>query len=295
MLGRGIAARVRAKPDANPLAGIAAHLGAADLALANLECALGTRGKAARKAYTFQGPPEMAGFMAAAGLDVMTLANNHCLDYGTDALADTLALLDTAGLAHIGAGMNEADAHRPALRAVRDIRLAFLGYVNIPTEKGGFITASWRAGPEKPGVAWAEPERIASDVGAARAQAELVIVMLHSGYEGSSVPNTTQRACAHAALDAGAAAVIGAHPHVLQGAVRSGNGMIAYSLGNTVFDGLYKNDDSAILQLTLTAHGVREWSWIPLALSNGFPQPAEGARAARILRRIERLSRALES
>jgi poly-gamma-glutamate capsule biosynthesis protein CapA/YwtB (metallophosphatase superfamily) len=100
------------------------------------------------------------------------------------------------------------------------------------------IHASWEATSDQPGLAWARPKDIAADVGAARTQADLVIVLLHSGIEGRQTPDAVQKRAAYAAIHAGATLVLGAHPHVLQGAERYHGGLIAYSLGNIVFDGL---------------------------------------------------------
>jgi poly-gamma-glutamate synthesis protein (capsule biosynthesis protein) len=291
MLARSIGAALASKPDESPFAGVASLLQKPDIAVGNLECALGASGKPARKAYTFQGPATAAASLAAAGFDLLALANNHSLDYGVPALEETMRLLDTVGIAHPGAGLTEADAHRPAIIEAHGLRLAFLSYVDIPTEKGGFVTASWRARGEQPGVAWALPPRISADVTAARNTADLVVVLLHSGYEGVATPNQTQRNAAHAAIDAGAALVIGSHPHVLQGIEQYGNGVIAYSLGNFVFDGLYKRSETAILHVTLTRAGVQALSWTPVVLRDGRPQVANEQQASVILKRIERMSK----
>lgn len=290
MLARSIGAALRRAPDASPFDGVAQTLRAADLTVGNLECAVGSAGTPARKAYTFLAPPAAAAALADAGFDLVSLANNHSLDFGTDALSETARLLDQAGILHPGAGADEAAAHRPARLTAGGLRLAFLAYVNVPVERGGFSTASWRARGDRAGVAWAEPQRIADDVAAARADADLVIVLLHSGYEGQQTTNAAQRASAHAAIDAGAALVIGAHPHVLQGAERYHGGLIAYSLGNFVFDGLYKRSETAILKVTLSRDGVRSFEWLPVALRDGRPQLASGAQASAILKRIARLS-----
>jgi poly-gamma-glutamate synthesis protein (capsule biosynthesis protein) len=247
-------------------------LQSADVAVGNLECALGTGGKRARKSYTFLAPPEAAASLSGAGFDVLSLANNHSMDYGPQTLSETLRLLDASGIRHPGAGLDEAAAHRPAIVVVKGLRLAFLAYVNVPVEGTRFNTASWTARGDKPGVAWAELARIAADVTAARGQADLVVVLLHSGYENVRAPSTIQRAAAHAAIDAGAALVIGSHPHVLQGVEYYGNGVIAYSLGNFVFDGLYGSGRTAILQVTLGRHGVYALRWIPVVLHRGRPQ-----------------------
>ncbi len=289
MLARSIGERIVKRRD--PFAAVGEQLRAADLTIGNLECAIATVGVPQPKAYTFRAPPAAAARMAEAGFDVLALANNHSLDYGTAALSETVGLLGAQQIEGVGAGPSEAAAHRPAVREVRGVKIAFLAYVDVPTERGGFRTARWAAHDGRGGVAWAETTRIRADVAAARDGADAVVVLLHSGIEGQETPSTAQRAAARAAIDAGAALVIGSHPHVLQGVERYRDGVIAYSLGNFVFDGLYKTSETAILTVTLEAGKVTSVAWTPVALRDGFPQVAGGKQAKRILDRLARLSR----
>jgi poly-gamma-glutamate capsule biosynthesis protein CapA/YwtB (metallophosphatase superfamily) len=291
MLGRSIGDVLRSDSGSTPFAGIVEQLRAPDITVGNLECALGTDGQPAAKGFTFLGPPSGAAVLADAGFDIVALANNHSLDFGPRALDETMRLLDAAGIGHTGVGRDAAAAHRPALITANGLRLAFLAYVNVPIERGGFDTADWEATGDQPGLAWARPEDIAADVAAARPLADLVIVLLHSGLEGQQTPDEAQRAAAYAAINAGAALVIGAHPHVLQGAERYHGGLIAYSLGNIVFDGLWGDEiESAILRVTLTREGVRDVAWTPVILHGGYPHLAEGAQAGAIIARIEQMS-----
>jgi poly-gamma-glutamate synthesis protein (capsule biosynthesis protein) len=199
-------------------------------------------------------------------------------------------LLDAAGVRSVGTGRNRTEAHRPVLLNVKGMRLALLAYVNTPAE-GSYRRATWEATDERAGVAWGVADEIKAGVAAARAQADIVIVLLHSGSEGRDRPNATQRSLARAAIDGGAALVVGAHPHVLQGIERYGNGVIAYSLGNFVFDGFRRAaNESAILRVALGREGVRDLAWTPVVIQRGRPQLAEGRQAQRILARIARLS-----
>ena len=272
MLARTIGDRIVGDAPQSPFAAVAPILRSADVAIANLECAVGTGGTPAKKAFTFRAPPLALGALLDAGIDVVSLANNHAMDFGTGTFAETLTLLDDVKIAHAGAGMNEAAAHAPAIVEARGYKVGFLGYVKVPVEGlGGFDTRSWEAAGRAPGLAWADPERIAGDVVAAKEQgADLVVVMIHSGFEQAQSPNIWQIAAAEAAIDAGASLVLGAHPHVLQGARRYKKGFIAYSLGNFVFDGT--DIVSAILKVTLDREGVKAIEWTPVILRNGYPQ-----------------------
>jgi poly-gamma-glutamate synthesis protein (capsule biosynthesis protein) len=290
MLARSIGAALRRDPTNSPFASVVEHLRAADVTVGNLECALGTGGQRARKSYTFLAPPEGAASLAGAGFNVVSLANNHSLDFGPQALESTQRLLDAADVRHVGAGRDRAQAHHPVLLNVKGMRLAFLAYVNTPAE-GSYHRATWEATEERPGVAWGMADEIKADVAAAKAQADIVIALLHSGSEGRDRPSTTQRNLARAAIDGGAALVVGAHPHVLQGVERYDSGVIAYSLGNFVFDGFRgAANESAILRVTLGRDGVRDLTWTPVVIQRGRPQLAQGRQAQRILARIVRLS-----
>jgi poly-gamma-glutamate synthesis protein (capsule biosynthesis protein) len=189
--------------------------------------------------------------------------------------------LAAAGIATVGAGENAARARQPALITQGGVRFAFLGYVNTSTERYGFDPATARATPDRAGVAWAELDSLAADVQAAKQQADVVIVMLHSGTEWRPEPTAFQRQFARAAIDAGATAVIGAHPHIMQGMEYYGDGLIAYSLGNFVFEA-YDNGQ-AFLRLWVAKGGIRAYAWEPYRVAtNGRPIPAD-ARATRLI------------
>ena len=290
MLARTIGARISGSPPESPFDAIAPVLRAADVTVANLECAVGTGGAPVPKAFNFRAPPLALGALVDAGIDVVSLANNHVLDFGADTLGETLSRLDDLHLVHAGAGLSEESAHRAGTLDVHGYRLAFLAYVKVPVEGvGGFDTASWEAKGETPGLAWADPARIASDVADAKAHgADVVIVMIHSGFEQSQTPNIWQIDAARAAIDAGATLVLGAHPHVLEGARRYKHGFIAYSLGNFVFDGT--DIVSAILRVTLDREGVKGVEWTPVILRNGFPQPTDEPTTRYVLNMIKGLS-----
>jgi poly-gamma-glutamate synthesis protein (capsule biosynthesis protein) len=207
------------------------------------------------------------------------------MDYGLDGLADTLTRLRAAGIDSVGAGADAETARSPVLLERNGVRVAFLSYVNVPIEgRTGFDTRSWAAGIEKPGVAWADPDAIARDVIAAKTLADVVVVLLHTGLENRFEVSPTQRVLAHAAVDAGAALVIGAHSHTLQPVERYKTGLIAYSLGNFVFDGFTAPSNyTAIFSATLTPSGVTSYRWIPAVVVNGLPRLATPDEAASIL------------
>jgi poly-gamma-glutamate synthesis protein (capsule biosynthesis protein) len=291
MLARSLGERLSTE-GMTPYRELGVLLGSADVTIANLECAISERGEPQPKAYTFRAPPLAAGALAALGVDVAGLANNHALDYGPDALLDTITLLGEKGIAAVGAGGNASEARRPVLVERNGLRIAFLAYVDVPVEsRSGFDTRTWVATDGSPGLAWAYVDDITSDVAAARRQSDAVVVLLHAGFEYRAEPNDLQRQLAHAAIDAGALLVIGAHPHVLQRPEEYGGGLIAYSLGNFIFDEFDgAANDTAILKVQLGRGGVLNFEWLPMMIDNGFPRPANAEEAERVLQRVRPLA-----
>ena len=198
----------------------------ADLVVVNLECPFTDRGAPIPKNFNFRARPSTVQVLVDAGVRAVSLANNHLMDYGPDGVADTVATLDAAGIAHFGAGRTLAEARKPAFVEVGGIRIAFLGYL-ILGEKHPEPAVVW-ATETTAGVAghpsdWTVVEKmVREDVAAARMQADLVIPFFHWGREGSKGPDGYQIALAKVAVESGAAAVLGSHPHVLHGMERIG-------------------------------------------------------------------------
>jgi len=293
-LAREVVDRMRQQGAAYPFA-LVAPLIDGDIGFGNLEGALTEQGEPWPKGYNFRTPPQFASALTAGRIGVVTLANNHTMDYGVVGLEDTLAALDAAGVRHAGAGADEAAARAPAVVEVRGLRVAFLGYVLTPDEFGGFSIRAWAAGPGAPGVAIGSAEAIAADVAAAKQAADFVIVAVHAGDEYQPTPNATQRALAQAALDAGADAFIGAHAHVVQPVEQRGQQLVAWGLGNFVFDldpvdlaNIPEPRVSLVLRITLTkGAGVTAWEAIPVTLDDtqDRPRPAIAEEGA-VLRRM---------
>jgi len=301
MLGRSIGDGVRRFGPLYPFEHVGDVLRGADVAFVNLEAPLSDGGQPANKDFVFRGSPTAARGLADAGIDVVSLANNHALDYGLEGLADTRAALTAAGIAYAGAGDNETAARSPLILERNGLRLAFLAYVNTPRDSvSGFDVSATAATADRAGVAWATAEAVAADVAAVARRADVVIVSLHSGPEYQEAPGDLQVALAHAAIDAGARLVLGHHPHVLQGLERYRGGLIIYSLGNFAFD--FDEVDygqpgvpsalSAILQVTLTREGVVSCRLLPVAVdpADGRPHPAVGQEADAVVSRMHRLS-----
>jgi len=184
----------------------------------------------------------------------------------------------------------EAAAHTPTLLSLAGVRLAFLAYVDVPVEGGGFDTRTWAATGATPGLAWAEPGLIRRDVVAALSLADVVIVSLHSGFEGRERPSPSQVVAARAAIDAGASLVLGHHAHRLQGIEVYRHGLIAYGLGNFAFD-MDAPPSSMAINVWLDSDGVRQVEIIPIMIApDGRPRLASAAEASAIRRAMDRLT-----
>jgi poly-gamma-glutamate synthesis protein (capsule biosynthesis protein) len=258
--GESVGPTVVARGGAYPWGEVGALLRRADITTANLEGAISTRGSPVpNKEFHFRGPRELlTGARQYGGLDVVTLANNHVMDYGAEALSDTLNAARVSGIATIGAGMTLGRASRRVLIESGGLRIAFLGYSDV--NPAGFVATS-----SSPGTAKADVDAISHDVTAARRRADLVVCWFHWGVELERAPNERQQQFAAACLRAGAKVVLGAHPHVL-GAVerRAGHSIVAWTLGNFVFpSGQAATLQTAILRVRLAATGVVGYQLIP--------------------------------
>ena len=262
----------------------------AQIVFGNLEGPLTDAGvPATGKQYVFRSPPDqVAPALARAGFNVVSLANNHSLDYGPEGLADTRAALDRAGIGYTGAGQNLAEARRPVYMVADGVTVAFLAYsLTFPEE-------FW-AGPNTPGTAFGHERFVRADVATAREKAEIVVVSFHWGQEGKTELREYQTQLARAAIDAGAAAVLGHHPHVLQGVERYGHGVILYSLGNFAFGSFSNTATRSVIALLAFRDGRwRELRLLPLNVKNAEvvfqPRPLAGPEAEQVVEHLQQLS-----
>ena len=238
----------------DPFALVAPALGPERLRIANLESLVATGGSAQDKPFTFRAEPRVIPVLARH-FDAVSIANNHSGDFGKDAFTEQLGLLEAARLPCFGGGRNASAAHEPLIVERNGIRIALLGYVE-------FKPRSFEASATRPGVAWSgEDEQVLRDVVAAGRRADIVIPFMHWGWEDEGSPSPRQRAFARRLIDAGAAMVVGSHPHVTQGAESYRGRPIVYSLGNFLFNG-FDNEATTpgwILEARLTHAGVARW------------------------------------
>lgn len=212
----------------DPFAACAGLLLDADFTVGNLECVLGRGGEQLLKAYTFRAARGSERFLAPY-FSAVGLANNHALDYGPGGLAESLAVLARAGIPHFGGGQTLEECRRPLVLEKNGVRVAILAC-------NGFNPEASAPGPDRPGVNPLREEQLLADIAAARKTADAVVPFVHWGPENTPQPRTWQPPLARKMVEAGAAAVIGAHPHVTQTVDTYRGAPIVYSLGNFVFD-----------------------------------------------------------
>jgi len=256
----------------DPLKYVAPLLDASDIRVANLECVVATTGTAEHeKPWTFRAHPRTRKVLSRH-FDALGLANNHSGDFGPQAFGQMLDLLDERHLAYFGGGRNLAQAHKPLIVERKGLRIAFLGF-------NEFFPRSFEADFNRPGIAWSEDEQVALDIRLARSlyRADVVIPVMHWGWEHEPLASARQRQLARWMIDVGADAVVGGHPHVTQDVEHYRGKPIVYSLGNFVFDGFDSVDNNTgwVLKMDVSKDGVQAWKVFEVKLDrSGAPRPA---------------------
>jgi poly-gamma-glutamate capsule biosynthesis protein CapA/YwtB (metallophosphatase superfamily) len=262
--------------------------------------------------------PDLVSTYTDCGFDVVSLANNHVMNYGVEGLLQTIEVLDAAGIAHCGAGADLAAAHRPAIVTWNGRRYAFLSYTSV-------FTPGFEAADDRPGMAVVKVEtsyripkrlhevpgspldmetrphagqlaRVCQDIARARAEADAVIVSWHWGVSmGYQHLIPYQVEVAHAAVDAGADIVVGHHPHLIQPIELYQGKLIAYSVGHCGFDMESKSiaEESIVIEVALTDRGLGEITVRPVADAKHRPELLDRTTGASTLEWLARLSRPL--
>jgi poly-gamma-glutamate synthesis protein (capsule biosynthesis protein) len=246
MLGRGAEAILLREGPRGLWGEAADYLREADLAAINLEGPISGRGSPAAKTYTFRFSPASAEALGKAGIDLVLLANNHAFDWGVEAFVDTLTYLERAGVAAVGAGLDEAAAIRPLVfqKGLNQVRV--FGLASFPREASGWDGLSAAAGAREPGMLHAGrrgAEKIAplfrgGTEGESGPPAALEVVLFHGGQEWTTGPDTATRRLYTGLIREGADLIIGSHPHIVQGFEWIEGKAVFWSLGNFVFAGM---------------------------------------------------------
>jgi len=274
-----------------PFRRIAPLLQSGDIVFANLEAPLADSGDVAEKRFTFKVPTQHVSGLQEAGFNLLSLANNHMLDFGALGLEQTLETLDRAGILHAGAGRDRDAAWQPAVFKTPAGTVAALAFsMTFPKE-------FW-ATDSSAGTAYPLEGRLIRTLETLDQQVDFLIVSFHWGTEKKDTPNDYQVYFAHLAIDHGADLVLGHHPHVLQGLEIYKNRLIAYSLGNLAFSSFsYAAVNSMLLKVVLHRNGLLFARIYPLNVDNGEvlfqPRLAGPERSRSIFAHLDTLSYAL--
>jgi poly-gamma-glutamate capsule biosynthesis protein CapA/YwtB (metallophosphatase superfamily) len=268
MLSRSVGKLAREKDDpAWPMRQLAELFSSADLAFVNLESPFSDRGPSDNEmGMVFRASPEMIATLAAAGIDVVSTANNHARDCGSYGIEYTLRLLAQNGIAAVGTGPTAERAHRGVIFARNNVGFGFLAYT--------FDQTNGIHSGRDDRVAMMDRDQMAADVSRLLERADVVVVSMHAGWEYQRKPNPEQRRFAHAAIDAGASIVVGHHPHVTQPVETYGDGVIFYSLGNLIFDQSRPKETQRgwIADVRFAGNRIAGYGVIPVEIASTAPR-----------------------
>lgn len=258
-----------------------------ELTIANLETPVTDHGELLKKEYNYRSSPLALPALKEAGIDLVNLANNHVMDYGTEGLLDTMDHLDNTGILHVGAGRDSAEAFKPVIVVKNGMKIAFLGFSHVVPD------VSWKAGIKHPGVADAYDYKApVAAIEKARAEADLVVVIAHWGVERTDTPVAYQTDLAHRFIEAGADLIIGGHPHVLQSIEAYKGKWIAYSLGNFIFttNSVKETLETFVLNASCSKDRHCTLSAVPIFTEYAKPQRMSAEKAQALFDRVSAVS-----
>ncbi len=259
----GRAKRVIAERGADyPFDAVRPLLRRAPIVLGNLEGPFARIARPERRNHSYRADPALAGALARAGINIVTLANNHLVDCGRAGVLETLEALEQAGVAPVGAGIDKRAAHRPVILEAGGLRVGILGY---------YWNRRCAARDNLPGSAMDTPEALAEDIGALRARVDRVVVTCHWGVPYERQPSSEDRAKARWAVDCGADAVIGHHPHIVQPAEVYRGRPIFYSVGNFAFGSGNSRAEGLVVGVRFEEHLTTVETY-PLYVKNRDPR-----------------------
>lgn len=275
---------IKYKDWAWPFAKVSSTLAAADLTIVNLESpfTIGNNHLVKTGSFSFNADPQSIAGLTTAGIDVVSLANNHTINQGQKGIKDTQKLLTSSSIAFTGAGLNEAQARTPVIEDINGAKIGFLAYA-YPDDYS-------IAGTSTAGLANMDLVKLKNDISKLKTQADLVVIMMHAGIEYTNQPNAQQKQFAHTAIEAGADLVIGHHPHWVQVTEIYQGKPILYSLGNLVFDQMWSKEtaEGALAEVTVVDKIITGVKIIPIEIKDyGQATVATGTIKMNILKRMQ--------
>ncbi|RSK26769.1 CapA family protein [Bacillus sp. HMF5848] len=263
------------------------HLVHSDITMLNLETPVTTICEPASKKYSYQSHPDLLKGMKFAGVDIVTVANNHALDCGEVGLIETIKHLRKAGILYVGGGEDMVEAYSAREIDVRGQRVSIVGFSRVLPD------VSWYAGTRKPGLSSGYQDKIVLEkIQEAAMGSDFTVVYMHWGIELADVPEDKDRQLAHQMIDAGADMIIGSHPHVLQGFEFYKGKLIAYSLGNFIFTMSHQDiaRQTGVLNVKVHESGKQEVTFTPMRIQNGAVWITEEEESQAILKRLNSIS-----
>jgi len=269
MLSRVVGQKIEKYNDFSwPFKNIASRMSVADLAVVNLESPMTIGGSHLVKtgSFSFNADPRSVAGLNSAGIDLVSLANNHSLNQGSKGISDTQKILTENQIGFIGAGLNDLTARNAWIKEINQFKFGFLAYA-YPDDYSVATTNT-------PGIANMDIAKMKADIAKLKKQADIVIILMHAGTEYKNVANSQQKEFAHVAIDAGADLVVGHHPHWVQNIEKYNNKPIIYSLGNLVFDQMWSKEtqDGALAEVTWTDKKIDSIEMIPIRIKD-YGQP----------------------
>ncbi|OGZ19373.1 MAG: hypothetical protein A2Z68_01380 [Candidatus Nealsonbacteria bacterium RBG_13_38_11] len=270
MLDRGVEYMIEKQGKGDfkfPFLKIAEYFKKADIVFGNLEGIISDKGTKIGSIYSFRVNPKAMEELALTGFNVLSLANNHALDYGKEALEDCFIRLKDSGISYVGAGLNEKEAFSLVVKEVNNTKIGFLAYTDLGPE-------IWKA-KEDSGIAWikeSDLEKIEKDIQEAKNKVDVLIVSLHSGEEYTQKLTQFQIEFPKMAIEAGADLIVGHHPHVVQPNEKYQQGYIFYSLGNFIFDQSFSKETMGglLLEVQIKDKKIKEIIQKEVKINNYF-------------------------
>lgn len=265
MLSRNVGQKMEKYKDWSwPFKNISGLMSSAELTVINLESPITASGSHLVKtgSFSFNADPKAIAGLKSAGVDIVSLANNHILNQGAKGISDTRRTLADNQIAFAGAGLNESAAREPVIKEINQIKFGFLSYA-YPDDSSVATTKT-------PGLANMDIKKMADDISKLKTQADVIIVLMHAGTEYKNSPNLQQQNFARAAIDAGADLVVGHHPHWVQSVEVYKNKPILYSLGNLVFDQMWsiETQEGTLAQVEWTGKSITDIKIIPIRIKD---------------------------
>ena len=263
---------------------ILAEMQNADIMMVNHEFQFSTRGEPMEdKQFTFQTDPKNVQILLDLGIDIVSLANNHSLDFGQDALQDTFVTLDEAGILYAGAGDSKERAEELQVIEVNGKKFGFLAATRV------IPVAGWDVRNKQPGLFTTyDDTRLVERIRESKEECDFLTVYVHWGIEREEYPEEYQNVIAKHCVEAGADVIIGAHPHVLQGIEFIEGKPIFYSLGNYIFNN--STPKTMLVKVLIKSDDTVEYSLIPAFATNGQTQAMEGTEAEKLYTYMNEIS-----